>query len=276
MKISTATFTGAAVALALFATSCITPKPTVGDIVFNGTEYIQTFYDDFEEDKLNTSRWERCPEWERQDRGGYWKDSDSYIQDGNLVIEARSGETLESGAVRTKGKFEQKGGLYQIRFKVEKASGLWYAFWLMSDKEGSIGNGAIDGGEIDIFELVPNQDPYAADGKINYLNSAVHWDGYGDHHQSKGSQWYYDDSFYDEWHTVTFEWTDNYYKAYLDDSKTPYWSTVGQTEAYGGIVKSRNYIKLTAEFGSWAKETDYEALPAHMYVDWVKVYKAVK
>lgn len=48
----------------------------------------------------------------------------------------------------------------------------------MSDKVSNIGNGAVDGGEIDIFEILPNA-PWQAEGKKTYLNSAVHWDGYG-------------------------------------------------------------------------------------------------
>ena len=88
-----------------------------------------------------------------------------------------------------------------------------------------------------------------------------------------GNQYFIDDSFYNEWHEVTFEWTEDYYKAYLDGSNTPYWdSTIDGAEAWGGIARSRNYIKITAEYGKWGGPIDEKALPAHMYVDWVKAY----
>ncbi len=243
-------------------------------ITFNGKNYSQTFFDDFSGTKLDTKRWERCPEWQRQNAGGYWKNSCSSVKDGNLIIEAKiENGTPISGAIRSRGKFEQSRGLYKIRFKAEKASGLWYAFWLMSDKVSNVGNGAKDGGEIDIIEILPN-DPWMPKDKNTYLNSAVHWDGYGSAHKSHGSQYFIDDSFYNQWHEVTFEWTRDYYKAYLDDSEKPFWdSTKEGAAAWGGIVQSRNYMKITAEFGKWGGPIDENALPARMYVDWVKVYK---
>ena len=153
-------------------------------IEFAGKNYLPTFYDDFTGSELDSLRWEKCPEWQRQDLGGYWKNECTSVEDSCLVIKAlKKGNTLISGGVRTKAKFEQKCGLYKIRFKVEKASGLWYAFWLMTDKVSNIGNGAIDGGEIDIFEVLPN-DPWMPEGKKTYLNSALHWDGYGNAHKS--------------------------------------------------------------------------------------------
>ena len=242
-------------------------------ITFKGKNYIQTFSDDFDGDKLNSKNWEKCPEWQRQDLGGYWKNGCSYLKDGNLVIEAKKDDnTLVSGAIRSKNKFYQGYGLYKIRFKAEKTSGCWYAFWLMSETQGKIGNGSIDGAEIDIFEIISN-DPNMPAGKKMYLNSAVHWDGYGAEHKSAGNQFMIDDSFYDQWHEITFEWTPEYYKAWLDDAETPYWDTTGQAEKYGGINTKPNYIKITAEFGKWGGPLKDEMLPCHLLVDWVKVYK---
>lgn len=257
---------------------CLVGFACFGDeITFNGTKYVQVFEDEFEGDKLDSSKWEKCPEWQRQDHGGYWRHNCSKVEDGKLVIEAtKSGSTWVSGAVRSRARFEQNGGVYQIRFKIDKKTeGLWYAFWLMGHTVNSVGSGAVDGGEIDIFEVIP-ADPWARPGQKMYLNSAVHWDGYGSAHKSCGSKFYIDDSFYDQWHTVTFEWTPEYYKAYLDESETPYWNTEGQAQRYGGIVTKKNYMKITAEFGKWAGNVNAEALPAHMYVDWVKVYKRVE
>lgn len=243
-------------------------------MIFNGTKYVQVFEDDFDGDTLNPNNWEKCPEWQRQDHGGYWKDDCSWVENSMLVLEAKKGkETWESGAIRANGKFEQGYGVYQIKFKIDrKTSGLWYAFWLMGHNVDKVGGGAVDGGEIDIFEVIPN-DPYMKKGEEIYLNSAVHWDGYGKDHKSTASKVLIDDSFYDKWHTVTFEWTPTYYKAYLDDAKEPYWNTEGKAEEYGGIVRQKNYMKITAEFGKWGGDVDEEKLPAHMYVDWVKVYK---
>lgn len=229
-------------------------------------DYELSFEDNFDGDELDSTKWSRCPEWQRQDLGGYWKKDCTYVKDGNLVLESRRGtETLESGAIRSRGKFTQVGGAYQIRFKAEKKSGLWSAFWLMYS-----GNPVMDGTgktdcEIDIFEIISN------DHGMKYLNSAAHWDGYGPEHKSKGGRYTITDDFYDQWHTVTFFWGNEYYVAYLDDAETPYWK--GKVSEYGGIAETPHYIKITSEFGKWGGAVKDEELPSYFLVDWVKAYK---
>ena len=243
-------------------------------ITFNGTNYVQSFYDDFDGDELNSKNWERCPEWQRQDLGGYWKNDCTTVKDSCLILESKKdGDNLYSGAVRTNGKFEQGYGLYKIRFKTEKTSGCWSAFWLMTEAEKNIGGGAVDGAEIDIFEIIANDLNYP-EGKRKYLNSAVHWDGYDADHKMHNSMYNFDDSFYEDWHEITFEWTKDYYKAWLDNAAEPYWdSTKDGAEAYGGINTTKNYVKITSEFGKWGGDVKDELLPHHFYVDWVKIYK---
>lgn len=232
---------------------------------YNLEDYQEVLFDDFDGTDLDKSIWDRCPEWQRQDHGGYWKNDCSYVKDGCLVLEGRRGaEHLESGAIRSRGKFMQAGGAYQIRFKAEKKSGIWSAFWLMyagaSDTDGK----ASKDGEIDIFEIISN------DNGRKYLNSAVHWDGYSANHKSKGAQYYISDSFYDQWHTVTFYWGNEYYVAYLDDAEKPYWK--GKVSEYGGPALTPHYIKITSEFGKWGGPVVDTALPSYFLVDWVKVY----
>lgn len=241
-------------------------------INFSGHNYIEVFSDDFNGVNLDSSKWERCPEWKRADLGGYWKNECSYVKDGCLILEAKKDKNqLSSGAIRSKDRFEQSYGLYKIRFLAEKTSACWFAFWLFNKSQYNIGNGATDGAEIDIFEIVPNH--IKKKEHKQFINSAVHWDGYGKNLHSAGSKFPIDDSFFDQWHEVTFEWTPEYYKAYLDNSEVPYWSTEGESERYGGINTKPNYLKLTVEIGTWAGPLIEELLPAHFYVDWIKVYK---
>ncbi|MCQ2574445.1 MAG: glycoside hydrolase family 16 protein [Treponema sp.] len=230
-------------------------------------DYEEVFFDDFDGENLNLSNWGRCPEWQRQDHGGYWKNDCSYLKDGNLVLEARRGpEHLESGAIRSRGKFMQVGGAYQIRFKAEKKSGLWSAFWLMYGGKPVVDGTAKTDGEIDIFEIISN------DHGMQYLNSATHWDGYEPgNHKSKGVRYKITDDFYDKWHTVTFFWGNEYYVSYLDDSEVPYWK--GKVSEYGGPAETPHYIKITSEFGKWNGPVKDEELPSYFLVDWVKAYK---
>ena len=57
---------------------------------FDGERYKLTFFDGFDGTKLDTTKWERCPEWNRQDLGGKWDDDRAYLDGkGNLVLEAK-------------------------------------------------------------------------------------------------------------------------------------------------------------------------------------------
>ena len=43
------------------------------------TGYEVVFEDNFDGDKLDETKWERCPEWKRQDLNCYWDDDMSYL-----------------------------------------------------------------------------------------------------------------------------------------------------------------------------------------------------
>ena len=83
----------------------------VVDFVFDPADYSKdyanlTFEDNF--DTFDTSKWAKCPEWERQahmQNSGSWNDDCSYVENGNLVLECKKENgKLISGAIRTKTK----------------------------------------------------------------------------------------------------------------------------------------------------------------------------
>lgn len=236
---------------------------------FEGQEYIETFFDDFEGDQLDATKWKRSREQERQPsmkRNGWWKDECSYLDGkGNLVIEAKEKDgQLISGSVETEGIFEQSHGFYEIKFRCQKTSGLWYAFWLMGqNNEEHIGNGAADAAEIDIFELISKE---AFVGR-NSFRTTVHWDGYGKEHRSYNSgNHLLQDSFYDQWHVAQFVWGDEDYSLYLDGKHM--WTLSGIKA--GGMCQGRNWMILSAEFGVWGGPLVKDMLPAKMHIDYVK------
>lgn len=247
------------------------------------------FFDDFDGDKLDGTKWARCPEWERQtgmENHGWWSDSCSYVKDGNLVIECKKDKDgrLISGGIRSISKdysnvmFKGSQGIYEIKFKAEKGSGFWYAFWLLANNDDAhIGNGAKDGAEIDCFELLPGASWWNYKGKNQKIEdrfmTTVHWDGYGSAHKSKGTDGIkltdFDSEFYDNWHIYKFIWNEDSYTCYLDD--TFLWSMNGAD--YGGICTVPGYLKITAEFGEWGGEVDSvinEGGSRKLLVDYVK------
>ena len=246
--------------------------PPADTRVINGKTYTLTFKDEFEGTSLNSTYWYCCPEGNRQDVGGKWSDSMVSVKDGCLYLGAAidSNGTPISGAIRTMNKWyqvkwSQCKGYFECRAKLQSAPGFWGAFWLMDKNmnDKSVGNGASDGAEIDIFESFS-----VAQGGINH---AIHWDGYGADHKSTGKQ-VYNKSLYDgQFHTFGLAWTDTEYIFYIDGKET---YRVGNANVANIICQNKLYLKLTVEFGSWAGSYVKSKLPDAVVVDYVRVYQA--
>ena len=146
--------------------------------IIAGREYTLTFEDTFDNDNLDLTKWELCPQQRRQDLGGYWNDAMTEVKDGNLILWAKLADdgTPISGAVRSRGIFEQAYGYFECRMKMHRTTGFWGAFWMMCGNVGKVDGSAVSGAEIDIIE--------SGERARNGVNHAIHWDGYGEHHKS--------------------------------------------------------------------------------------------
>lgn len=233
------------------------------NLTVDGIEYTLTFEDLFEGSELDPAKWKRCPEYKRQDAGGYWRNSMTEVKNGNLILRAQLDDdgTPVSGAVRSAGLFEQAYGYFECRMKMHSTTGFWGAFWMMCGEVGKVDGSAVSGVEIDIIESGER-----ARGGVNH---ALHWDGYGEHHKSV-IKIIRDEGQYDgDWHTYALQWTEKEYIFYIDGKET--WRT---DEC--GICNRPGYLKLTTEFGTWASPIIPEELPDYVRVDWVRVYREVK
>lgn len=258
----------AAMLLALIQTLNITlTQPTHDTIVMDGREYVLTFEDDFNGTELDLTKWERCPEWQRQDLNNYWDNDMSYLDgNGNLILAMeydKYTDRYNSGAVRTKGIFEQQYGYFEIRCTVNTVPGYWTAFWLMSESVSSEENGGVDGTEIDIYESA-----YYSQSMIQHT---LNWDGYGEAHKAEGQKVLA--NVYDgDYHTFSLLWTEDEYVFYIDGVET--WRT--DAAAAEGTSKVPAYLKITSEMGSWTYWHEgivsYKNLPDAMKVDYVRVY----
>lgn len=236
-------------------------------ITIDGKKYTLTFEDDFDGNKLDPKKWERCNEEKRHDLNNYWDDSMSYLDGkGNLIIGMSYDEKRDaflSGAIQSKRKFEQTYGYYEIRCAVNTVPGYWTAFWMYNDKVVNTGDGGLDGTEIDIFES-----PYCEQKQIQHT---LHWNGYDIYHGSDGS--ISDADVYDgEYHTFSLLWTKDEYVFYIDGKES--WRTNAKDAR--GTCRNPLYMIISAETGSWTGVPDTEALPDLMKVDYVRVYSAVK
>ncbi len=243
-------------------------QPPQDTIVIDGSSYTLVFEDDFNGSELDSSKWERCPEWHRQDLNNYWDDDMSWLDgEGNLIIGMEYDSVTDrynSGAIRSKGIFEQQYGYFEIRCTVNNIPGYWTAFWLMSDSVNSELNGGVDGTEIDIYESA-----YFKDGLIQHT---LNWDGYGAAHKSEGVKVPAD--VYDgRYHTFSLLWTEQEYVCYIDGRET--WRT--DAAAAGGTSAVPAYMKISSEMGGWTfwggdGIVNPRKLPDYIKVDYVRVY----
>jgi beta-glucanase (GH16 family) len=223
------------------------------------------------------SKWER-QEYNRRnnDNGpdGWWSKEDSYLDgNGNLVIRVRKIDNKNDdadscdfsvGALRSKGRFEQLYGRFEIRCQLPTQPGWWVAFWMMQGDVSAVGNGGVDGTEVDIMEGF---------GWTNYINYAFHWDGYGDDHKSVGKK-LYPAGIREGFHTFAMEWYPEMYVFFIDGKET--WRSQG-----GGVCNQPGYVKVTGEISTedwainswWANNPANATYPDSFLVDYVRVYE---
>ena len=142
------------------------------------TSWELVWQDEFDGDKLDTTKWTPRPDGKR--KGGWWSQKAISLDGkGNLVIKTfMDGDKPTDGCITTQGKFEHNFGYYVARVKFQSQPGHWSAFWITGPGVGKVGDGARDGCEIDIMEK-----PWLD----NRVTQNLHWDGYGKHHQHKGT-----------------------------------------------------------------------------------------
>ena len=244
------------------------------------------FSDDFDGNALDLSKWDLCPEWDRQGRST-WKDDMVSVSGGNLRLRfirdsalgrSKSSNSnlannwIRAGAIRSRRKdgtilFENNYGYYEARIKFPAASGTWGAFWLMSPTQWMIGDEGVVGTEIDIVETINNHQ--------GEYNAALHWNGYGYDHKSTVSAEsggkrpvnIYDGDF----HIFALDWSPSEYIFYVDGQE--FWRVDGGSKFNNsGINQNMNYIKLTVESADWAGNIPPDFNGGEMLVDYVRVY----
>ena len=203
-----------------------------------------TFKDEFEGvefERPNLSKWE-AQSYNRQNNpigpDGWWDSDDVYLNgNGNLAIRVKKIENRNSdddphdysvGMIRSKNKFEQKFGKFEIRCKLPNKSGWWVAFWLFSDGVFNENGSGEDGTEIDIME---------AFGWTDKIIHALHYDGYGSNHQSDANSNNIN-GLHDGFHTFSLEWNEDEYIFFVDGNQM--WKT-----SFGGVSKVKSYVKIT-------------------------------
>lgn len=239
-----------------------------------------TFSDEFDAE-LDRSVWSGHYVWgdtSQPRKGSYWNTNLAYTTDGKLVIPMKylkdgmggTGEGWYSAGIDTDSDapngFSQKYGYFEVRCILPDLPSGWAAFWLMNDGVYNEDGSGEDGTEIDIFE---------SDCTLRRQKNAVginlHYDGYGDAHESMGSvKMLLKGDPYKEYNTYGLEWNENEYIFYIN-------GTEAYRTSYGGVSKNPEYLILSYELSgenAVAEYSDLDKTKEYQYiVDYVRVYQ---
>jgi beta-glucanase (GH16 family) len=231
--------------------------------------YKLVWADEFKGNALDTNKWI------------YWlpgRRNDSFnvtnavsVRGGDVILTTYTEAGRHyTGMISTEGKFAPVHGYWEARVKYTDAVGMWSAFWLQSPTMGRpIGDTAKAGVEIDICEHRFVGDK--GESLKSQVQHTLHWDGYGQHHKSKG-QLTPPMKLDRGYHIYGCEITTNGYRFFTDGKLT--WTV---TEA---VSNAKEFAILSSEVkdGAWAGAVpaagygDLKHSNLKMTVDYVRYY----
>lgn len=260
-------------------TSCETLEAQKMEV--NSQNWKLIWADEFNGTELDKTKWKfdigNNNGWGNNELQYYTDGKNIFFENGMLVIEARR-EDIKSGGrtynytstrIKTENLFEVQYGKIEARIKVPQGKGLWPAFWMLGSNFRYVGWPLC--GEIDIMEFLGHDK----------------WTVYGTVHGPKysGSQGISrafrldatkDKPFTQEFYIFGILWNENEIVWYVND-KIYHRVTKESLEKQGKawVFDQPFFIILNlAVGGNWPGYPDFETpFPAHMYIDYVRVYE---
>lgn len=248
------------------------------------------FFDDFNGDELDLSKWSLNT---RPENGTHHyanvvgKDENIWIEDSNLIIQAKKYKgkkdySSTSASITTEGKFDFKYGRVDVRAKIPTETGMWPAIWMMPARP-EYGWPML--GEIDIMELISDEP--------NKIWATIHSGIYhtDDYYFKKGGTYTLESgTFFDQYHVYSLVWEPDLMSFFVDDQliiEINEWKNWTADRKNGQLVNiqerpfpapfNRNfYLKINLATGGWSKDVDETTRWGEhttMKVDYVKVYQ---
>jgi beta-glucanase (GH16 family) len=203
----------------------------------------------------------------------------SYITNGNLVIEARRenylGNAFTSARMLTQGRFAFKYGTLEARIKLpDTANGLWPAFWMLGNNFSGIPWPVC--GELDIVEI--GSKAGIEEGlQQEKINCAMHFSDAAGQYANHVAWTNAPVDLSLDYHRYKMSWTPTTITFYLDDVPYGSWDITADhlsefhqpffpilNIAVGGYNPSYT--------GVYSPAAVTATFPARMYVDWIRLY----
>ena len=212
------------------------------------------------------------PDWVFETGGGgwgnneleYYRKENATIENGNLVITAKKedfgGYHYTSARMKTQGTKAWTYGRMEASIKLPVVQGTWPGWWMLGNNISSVGWPA--SGEVDIMEQI-NTSPT--------VYGSVHWQA------ANGSQADYSNNINTTpagYHLYAVEWDPDYIRWFVDGTQ---YNVIQITNGAGNTQAFQNPFFLLLNMaigGNWPGfSINDAALPAKMYVDYVRVYQ---
>ncbi|MHB8127726.1 MAG: glycoside hydrolase family 16 protein [Mobilitalea sp.] len=212
--------------------------------------------------------------WGNDELQYYTRDKNAYVENGNLVIEARKeeyeGMKYTSARLVSRDKGDWLYGKIEVSAKLPTGVGTWPAIWMLStDWEYGAWPSS---GEIDIMEHVGyNQ---------NTIHASVHTLSYYHKINTQKSSTKYLEGVSDEFHVYSIEWLPDKIHAYIDGELyftfNPNDYVATPTYKEWPFDKNMHLLLNLAVGGAWggAQGVDENIYPQQMLVDYVRVYQS--
>lgn len=222
------------------------------------SNYQMVWNDEFDGTTINLNKWNYRAEGTVRNYGTVSRQTISPDGNGHVSIKVTkdSNGKYFIGELGTQGIYEPTYGYFECRAKMNLQLGPHVAFWLQSPTMTKVGDPAVNGTEIDIFEY-HRKTP-------DIVNFNLHWNGYGTDHQTTGKKVTYPE-INSGFHTFGLEWTKDEYVFYVDGKET--WRTTS------AVSNRSEYLILSTELTGWGGDPALGNFPDEVIFDYVRVFQ---
>ncbi len=247
------------------------------DTITNKKEKELIFYENFE----NLDNWNFEYGFIRNEELQYYTDKNIELENGLTIYgkeekienenydnkstdyrKNRRYADYSSSSINTKGKFEFKYGILEVKAKIPTADGAWPAIWLLgSDEEWPYSD------EVDVMEYYLYNNRPSILGNFMYYNEDYIWSTKAislNYFKEKDEEWE------NKFHIWKLDWTDKYMKIYLDNELI---NEINISKIKGSKFKKKYFILLNLAIGKNGFKPSSSDMPLKYVIEYVKVYK---
>jgi beta-glucanase (GH16 family) len=243
----------------------VPPPPPPDTTTTKPPTYTLVWSDEFNGTAVDPKNWNFETGSAYNNEKEYYLAANATVANGNLMItaknESQGGYPYTSARMNSANKVTATYGRIEARIKIPMGTGLWPAFWMLGT---NINDGVAwpSCGEIDIMEHI-NAD--------SLIYGTMHWSA-GGHEADYGLNLSSSPS---DYHVYAVEWDTKSIRWYVDKTLYVTGNIADNINSTDAFHKPFFIILNLAVAGDFPGQTvDVTKLPATMYVDYVRVYKA--